>query len=165
MYWTSFGCLQPAQQTYSFLCSLAAKYRLIQECSIDTRTARFALALMMMPPVAVGYVITGCFSPCVRSVTSDIYCIGILRAVGTLVSANIQCVPLSHSVLDRNQLVVSSESTRRSIREHRLISFRSMRRWSFLLLLLVPNLILTEPLNLTDKTWKDMLCGQWMVEL
>ena len=40
-----------------------------------------------------------------------------------------------------------------------------MHRWSFLLLLLLPTLILTEPLNLTDKTWKDMLCGQWMVEL
>jgi hypothetical protein len=33
------------------------------------------------------------------------------------------------------------------------------------LILFLPNLISTEPLALTDKTWKDMLCGQWMVEL
>ncbi|CAF1141754.1 unnamed protein product [Adineta steineri] len=32
------------------------------------------------------------------------------------------------------------------------------------LILFIPNLILTQPLDLTDKTWKDMLCGQWMVE-
>jgi len=34
----------------------------------------------------------------------------------------------------------------------------------FLLIIFLPNLISTEPLVLTDKTWKDMLCGQWMVE-
>ncbi|CAF1327501.1 unnamed protein product [Rotaria sordida] len=33
-----------------------------------------------------------------------------------------------------------------------------------LVILILPNLIVSEPLELTDKTWKDMLCGQWMVE-
>ncbi|CAF2356915.1 unnamed protein product [Rotaria sp. Silwood2] len=33
-----------------------------------------------------------------------------------------------------------------------------------LLIFILPNLITSEPLALTDKTWKDMLCGQWMVE-
>lgn len=32
-------------------------------------------------------------------------------------------------------------------------------------ILSVVSLVKTEPLSLTDKTWKDMLCGQWMVEL
>ncbi|CAF3699253.1 unnamed protein product [Rotaria sordida] len=35
---------------------------------------------------------------------------------------------------------------------------------TFLLLLLLPYLISTEPLELTDTTWKNMLNGQWMVE-
>ncbi|CAF1087664.1 unnamed protein product [Adineta ricciae] len=33
-----------------------------------------------------------------------------------------------------------------------------------ILILFLPTLISSEPLRLTDKTWKDMLCGQWMVE-
>lgn len=35
----------------------------------------------------------------------------------------------------------------------------------YLLILILPALISSEPISLTDKTWKDMLCGQWMVEL
>ncbi|CAF1279358.1 unnamed protein product [Didymodactylos carnosus] len=31
-------------------------------------------------------------------------------------------------------------------------------------ILLLFSFVQTEPLSLTDKTWKDMLCGQWMVE-
>lgn len=34
-----------------------------------------------------------------------------------------------------------------------------------LILLHLSHQISAEPLALTDKTWKDMLCGQWMVEL
>ncbi|CAF3410773.1 unnamed protein product [Rotaria socialis] len=33
-----------------------------------------------------------------------------------------------------------------------------------LLILILSNQISSEPISLTDKTWKDMLCGQWMVE-
>lgn len=33
-----------------------------------------------------------------------------------------------------------------------------------LILLILPQLILSEPIVLTDKTWREMLCGQWMVE-
>ena len=32
-------------------------------------------------------------------------------------------------------------------------------------MLLFPSIISTEPLELTDKTWRDMLDGQWMIEL
>ncbi|CAM4826834.1 unnamed protein product [Rotaria magnacalcarata] len=35
---------------------------------------------------------------------------------------------------------------------------------TLLLLLLLPCLISTQPVDLTDKTWREMLTGQWMVE-
>lgn len=41
-----------------------------------------------------------------------------------------------------------------------------MKYYLFVLIILYQShRISTEPLALTDKTWKDMLCGQWMVEL
>ena len=43
--------------------------------------------------------------------------------------------------------------------------FFSQIRLLTILILFLPTLISSEPLRLTDKTWKDMLCGQWMVEL
>jgi len=33
-----------------------------------------------------------------------------------------------------------------------------------ILILVLPNLTSAKLLQLTDNTWKDMLCGQWMVE-
>ncbi|CAF2603852.1 unnamed protein product [Rotaria sp. Silwood2] len=35
---------------------------------------------------------------------------------------------------------------------------------TFLLLLLLPYVISTQPIELTDKTWKNMVTGEWMVE-